>query len=79
MHLETMINNNIMNQNLLKRSITNIIFELYFERKQNRKNITNGEIIMNQIDPSDKIDADTEITDYDDTLLEVLEMEPEIT
>lgn len=34
---------------------------------------------MNQIDPSDKIDAETEIFDYDDTLLEVLEMEPELT
>ena len=31
---------------------------------------------MNEIDPIDKIDPDLEITDYDDSLLSVLEMEP---
>jgi hypothetical protein len=44
-----------------------------------RKNITNGEIVLNQIDPSDKVDGEIEVAEYDDTLTNFLEMEPEST
>lgn len=37
-----------------------------------RKNITNGEIVLNQIDPADKIEEETEVTEYDDSLLKAL-------
>ena len=40
----------------------------------NRKNISNGEMVLNEIDPNDKIEADTDIIEYEDTLLGVLEM-----
>jgi hypothetical protein len=34
--------------------------------------------VLNQIDPADKIEADTELNEYEDTLLGVLEMEPDL-
>ena len=49
------------------------------KKKLNRKNISNGEIILNQIDPSDKVEPEAEVNDIEDTLLSVLEMEADYT
>lgn len=44
--------------------------------RKNKRNITGGEIHLNQIDPSDRVDDDA-TEDYDNSLLKALDVQPE--
>ncbi|CAD8176549.1 unnamed protein product [Paramecium octaurelia] len=48
------------------------------QAKKNKRNITGGEIHLNQIDEADKINEDAS-QDYESNLLKVLDLQPEIT
>ncbi|CAD8166907.1 unnamed protein product [Paramecium pentaurelia] len=48
------------------------------QAKKNKRNITGGEIHLNQIDEADKINEDAS-QDYESNLIKVLDLQPEIT
>lgn len=52
---------------------------MYFNQpRKNKRNITGGDIPMNQIDSNDRVDE--EVTqDYEGSLIKVLDLQPEIT
>lgn len=49
-----------------------------FRERKNKRNITGGEIHLNQIDLNDKVDDDA-AQDYEDNLIKVLDLQPETT